>query len=286
MIKDVLGLKSKTKYATLPPRSENRVRDGGQIDNRCPQCGSLPPTKDGEDQLMVCPECGYHHPLGAWERIKVTADEASFAEFDADLSSGDPIGFPGYAEKLADSRQNTGLNEAVITGRATINYIELVLGVMDSRFMMGSMGSVVGEKITRAFEFARENRLPVVMFTASGGARMQEGMLSLMQMAKTSAAVSRFSQDGLLYVAVLTHPTTGGVTASFATLADILIAEPGATIGFAGARVIEQTIRQKLPPSFQRSEFLLEHGMIDRIVHRAELKGFLDNMLRLHKGRR
>jgi len=239
-----------------------------------------------EGRLMVCPECGYHFPLGAWERISLITDEDSFVEFDAGVSSTDPLKFPGYDAKLIQSQELSGLNEAVVTGRASIKGVETVLGVMDSRFMMGSMGSVVGEKIARAFEAARKCRLPVVMFTASGGARMQEGMLSLLQMAKTSAAVKRFSNEGLLYISVLTHPTTRGVTASFATLADIIIAEPGATVGFAGARVIEQTIRQKLPSGFQKSEFLLEHGMVDLVVPRSELKDILHRLLKLHQGRR
>jgi len=286
MLKDKLGFKSRSKYVTLPPRQESKPDTPGQQGERCPHCGSLPPVEDEARRLMVCPECGYHFPMGAWERIQLITDEDSFVEFDAGMSSRDILGFPGYVEKLDCARQKTGLNEAVVTGRAAIYGEEVALGVMDSRFMMGSMGLVVGEKITRAFETARECKLPVIMFTASGGARMQEGMISLMQMAKTSAAVSRFSNSGLLYISVLTHPTTGGVTASFATLGDIVLAEPGATIGFAGARVIEQTIRQKLPSDFQKSEFLLDHGMIDLIVNREELKGFLYKMLRFHKGRK
>ncbi|MGE5544935.1 MAG: acetyl-CoA carboxylase, carboxyltransferase subunit beta [Bacillota bacterium] len=286
MLKDRLGFKSRSKYATLPPRQESKVGSPGQADERCPNCGSQPTLEDDARSLMVCQDCGHHFPLGAWERIQLITDEDSFVEFDAGMTSRDILGFPGYEEKLDCARQNTGLKEAVVTGRAAIYGEEVVLGVMDSRFMMGSMGLVVGEKITRAFETARDCKLPVVMFTASGGARMQEGMVSLMQMAKTSAAVSRFSQSGLLYIAVLTHPTTGGVTASFATLADIVLAEPGATIGFAGARVIEQTIRQKLPSNFQKSEFLFDHGMIDLIVNREELKGFLHKMLRFHKRRK
>ena len=281
MLKDVLGLKSRTRYATLPPRPSPSVPD----ENRCPQCGGMIPAGN-EGRLMVCPECGYHFPLGAWERISLITDEDSFVEFDAGVSSTDPLKFPGYDAKLIQSQELSGLNEAVVTGRASIKGVETVLGVMDSRFMMGSMGSVVGEKIARAFEAARKCRLPVVMFTASGGARMQEGMLSLLQMAKTSAAVKRFSNEGLLYISVLTHPTTGGVTASFATLADIIMAEPGATVGFAGARVIEQTIRQKLPSGFQKSEFLLEHGMVDLVVPRSELKDILHRLLKLHQGRR
>lgn len=285
MLKDKFGFKSRTKYATLYPRQESYIDSKGNAGDRCPHCGNIP-SEDEARRLMVCKECGYNFPLGAWERVQLIADEDSFAELDADMLSGDPLDFPGYVEKLGCARQNTGLKEAVITGRAAIYGEEVVLGVMDGRFMMGSMGFVVGEKITRAFETAREDKLPIIMFTASGGARMQEGMVSLMQMAKTSAAVNRFSQSGLLYIAVLTHPTTGGVTASFATLADIVLAEPGATIGFAGARVIEQTIRHKLPSGFQKSEFLLEHGMIDLIINREEQKEFFYKMLRFHKGRK
>lgn len=281
---DRLGFKSKSKYVTINPRPESNIESKRYADNRCPHCGSLP--EDDAKHLMVCQECGYHFPLGAWDRIQLITDEDSFVEFDSDMASSDLLGFPGYAEKLDRAQQETGLKEAVIAGKAAIYGEELVLGVMDSRFIMGSMGAVVGEKITRAFEIAKECRLPIVMFTASGGARMQEGMVSLLQMAKTSAAVNRFSKSGLLYMAVLTHPTTGGVTASFATLADLVLAEPGATIGFAGARVIQQTIRQKLPADFQKSEFLLDHGMIDLIINRDEQKEFLYRMIRFHKGRK
>jgi len=283
VLKDRFIFKTKTRYATVKPRWEVNVKSAD--DERCPGCGNPPPTDDDAKRLMVCPECGYHYPLGVWERVRLVTDGDSFVELDAGLVSGDPLDFPGYKEKLESARKNTGLQEAVITGMGRVYGHDVVIGAMDGRFMMGSMGLAVGEKITRAFEIARELKLPVIMFTASGGARMQEGMVSLLQMAKTSAAVERFSKSGLLYVSVLTHPTTGGVTASFATLADIVLAEPGATIGFAGARVIEQTIRQKLPAGFQKSEFLLDHGMIDLIVTREELKEILFKLLRFHKGR-
>jgi len=282
VLKDRFIFKTKTRYATVKPRWEVNVKSAD--DERCPGCGNPPPTDDDAKRLMVCPECGYHYPLGVWERVRLVTDGDSFVELDAGLVSGDPLDFPGYKEKLESARKNTGLQEAVITGMGRVYGHDVVIGAMDGRFMMGSMGLAVGEKITRAFEIARELKLPVIMFTASGGARMQEGMVSLLQMAKTSAAVERFSKSGLLYVSVLTHPTTGGVTASFATLADIVLAEPGATIGFAGARVIEQTIRQKLPAGFQKSEFLLDHGMIDLIVTREELKEILFKLLRFHKG--
>ncbi|NLB18528.1 MAG: acetyl-CoA carboxylase carboxyltransferase subunit beta [Syntrophomonadaceae bacterium] len=283
MLKDVLNLKSKTKYATLTSRSDSYRTDDNTVSDGCSRCGMKFVEDDPAHILMVCSDCGHHQSLSARERIRLLTDEESFIEYDADLISVDPLSFPGYAEKLERAQKETGLKEAIITGKASINSVEFVIGVMDSRFMMASMGSVVGEKVTRAFEKALEQRLPVVMFTASGGARMQEGMLSLMQMAKTSAAVQRFSEEGLFYLSVLTHPTTGGVTASFATLADVIIAEPGATVGFLGAKVIEQTIRQKLPPGFQKSEFVIDCGMIDRIVDRREMREFVGKMLFLHR---
>jgi len=210
-------------------------------------------------------------------------DKGSFKEFDKKLKSADPLLFPNYEEKLKTAQKETNINEAVVCGTATIEDNPTVLVAMDTRFIMASMGSVVGEKITRAFEYAAENELPIIIFCASGGARMQEGILSLMQMAKTSAAAKKHSDKGLLFVSVLTHPTTGGVTASFAYLGDIIIAEPQALIGFAGPRVIEQTINQKLPAGFQRAEFLLEHGMLDKIVSRSMMRETLGNFLKIHK---
>lgn len=283
ILKDVLNLKSKTKYATLTSRGDSYRTELNAVSDGCSRCGMKFIEGDPAHILMVCSDCGHHQSLSARERIRLLTDEGSFIEYDADLISIDPLGFPGYAEKLERAQKETGLKEAIITGKASVNGDEFVIGVMDSRFMMASMGSVVGEKVTLAFEKALEQRLPVVMFTASGGARMQEGMLSLMQMAKTSAAVQRFSKEGLFYLSVLTHPTTGGVTASFATLADVIIAEPGATVGFLGAKVIEQTIRQKLPPGFQKSEFVIDCGMIDRIVDRREMREFVGKMLFLHR---
>ena len=209
-------------------------------------------------------------------------DAGRYRELNADLCAADPLHFPGYPEKLAKAREATGMNEAVLTATGTINGCRCVVGVLDGRFMMGSMGAAVGEKLTLAIEHAQRNRLPLIIFSASGGARMQEGILSLMQMAKTSAALRRFSEKGLLYISVLTDPTTGGVTASFASLGDIMLAEPGALIGFAGPRVIEQTIGQRLPEGFQRSEFQQAHGFVDRIVGRSELRGVLAQLLRLH----
>ena len=250
----------------------------------CPSCSAWLSEADKVQNNDFCPRCGHHFAVGAWERIMAVCDENSFQEWDAQLSSVNPLGFPDYEEKLVKAREETVLAEAVVTGKASIGGREIMIGAMDSRFMMGSMGSVVGEKICRAIEGALENSLPFIMFCCSGGARMQEGMLSLMQMAKTSAAVGRLDAAGLLYISVLTHPTTGGVTASFASLADIIIAEPGALIGFTGPRVIEQTTGQKLPPGFQRAEFLLKHGMIDIIQPRLEMRSLLIRILNVHQG--
>ena len=222
---------------------------------KCPRCGASVTQQKLAEFGKVCPGCQYHARLTAAERISVTADKGSFEEFDSNLCSADPLEFPGYAQKVTELQQQTGMKDAVITGKCTIKGSPAVLIVMDSRFMMASMGSVVGEKITRAFEYAAEEKLPVVAFTASGGARMQEGIISLMQMAKTSAAVQKHSEAGQLYITVMTDPTTGGVTASFASLGDIIIAEPKVLIGFAGRRVIEGTIKQHLPDDFQLAEF-------------------------------
>ena len=233
----------------------------------------------------ICPYCSYNFRISAWERIAITIDEKSFEEWDNDLFTKDPLSFPGYVEKVTKTQESTGLDEAVLTGKATIMGDSLALGIMDSHFIMGSMGTVVGEKITRLFEKATLEKLPVVIFTASGGARMQEGIMSLMQMAKISAAVKRHSDAGLFYLTVLTDPTTGGVTASFAMEGDIILAEPQSMIGFAGRRVIEQTIKQELPEDFQKAEFLLEHGFVDQIVPRTDLKERISQLLRLHDGR-
>ena len=230
----------------------------------------------------VCYECGYYFRVRTKNRIRMVADAGTFETWDNDLKTENPLNFPEYEEKVAATQEKTGLNEGVTMGSCTINGEKTVLGVIDARFMMGSMGHVVGERITRAMEKATEQKLPVILFCCSGGARMQEGIISLMQMAKTSAAVKRHSDAGLLYIPVLTDPTTGGVTASFAMLGDIILAEPGALIGFAGPRVIEQTIGQKLPEGFQRSEFLLEHGFIDAIVERKEMRSTLSKILDMH----
>ncbi len=249
----------------------------------CPGCGREVPRKEVSDALSVCPKCGYHWPIGAYLRLSTVLDSGSFRELNPRLAAGDPLRFPGYPEKLRQASRKTGLNEAAVTATGCIHGRRCVVGVLDSRFLMGSMSSAVGERLTLAIEFAAKNRLPLILFAASGGARMQEGILSLMQMAKTSAALARFGEKGLLYVSVLTHPTTGGVTASFASLGDITLAEPGALIGFAGPRVIEQTIGEKLPEGFQRAEFQLEHGFVDAVVPRAQLRDTLGELLLLHE---
>ena len=251
---------------------------------KCPRCLNVVMTDELEKNLKVCPECGYHSRLTASERINLIIDKESFKEFDTDMLSANPIDFPDYEAKQQKLRDATGLKDAIITGECTIRGEKCVIGVMDSRYMMASMGSVVGEKITRAFEYATDNKLPVIMFTASGGARMQEGIVSLMQMAKTSGAVARHSDAGLLYITVMTDPTPGGVTASFASLGDIIIAEPKVLIGFAGRRVIEGTIKQRLPDDFQSAEFMLEHGFADMIVERKKMRRTIAHILKLHKG--
>ncbi|WP_298530334.1 acetyl-CoA carboxylase, carboxyltransferase subunit beta [uncultured Ruminococcus sp.] len=249
---------------------------------KCPRCQDTSPLSKYEELHRVCPKCNYHGRLSAQERILITVDKESFREFDSNMKSLDPLDFPEYNEKQEELRESTGLKDAVVTGTATIKGSPVVIGVMDSRYMMGSMGSVVGEKIARAFEYATENGLPVVMFTASGGARMQEGIVSLMQMAKTSGAVKLHSDAGGLYIAVMTDPTTGGVTASFASLGDIIIAEPKVLIGFAGRRVIEGTIKQRLPEDFQLAEFMHEKGFVDMIVERRKMRSVLSHLLKLH----
>ncbi|MDI9497435.1 MAG: acetyl-CoA carboxylase, carboxyltransferase subunit beta [Bacillota bacterium] len=251
---------------------------------KCPACNGIMFRDEFHANASVCQHCNHHFRIGAPERIALVVDADSFVEHDRGLSSVDPIGFDGYLERLAQLRRRTGLTEAVVTGRATIGGLPCHIGAMDSRFLMGSMGSAVGEKITRLFERATAAREPVILFTVSGGARMQEGILSLMQMAKTSAARGRHRDAGLLYIAVLTDPTTGGVTASFASLGDYMISEPGTLIGFAGRRVIEGTIAEKLPEDFQRAEFLRDHGFLDMIVNRHELRQVLEKLLLWHRG--
>lgn len=250
---------------------------------KCNKCGKAILTEDVKNAYDTCPKCGGYFRVHAYDRIKMITDQGTFEEWEKGLPNSNPMRYKGYGEKIACLQKRTGLDEAVITGKAQICGTEAVIGVCDGRFLMASMGEVVGEKITRAIERATEEQLPVILFACSGGARMQEGIVSLMQMAKTSASLKRHSDAGLLYISVLTDPTTGGVTASFAMLGDIILAEPNALIGFAGPRVIEQTIGQKLPKGFQRSEFLLEHGFIDAIVERSKLKETLSEILKLHK---
>ena len=253
---------------------------------KCNKCGAAILSEEVINGAYICPKCHGYFRVPAYKRIEMIADEGSFEEWDMDLDgmdgSPDPLQFKGYSEKIKKLREQTGLKEAVVTGRVKINGTQAVIGVCDGRFMMASMGYAVGEKITRAVERATNEKLPVILFTCSGGARMQEGIISLMQMEKTSAALKRHSDAGLLYVTVLTDPTTGGVTASFAMLGDIIIAEPQALIGFAGPRVIEQTIGEKLPEGFQRAEFLLEHGFVDQIVKRENMKPVLGRILKMH----
>ncbi|CDZ24689.1 Acetyl-coenzyme A carboxylase carboxyl transferase subunit beta [[Clostridium] cellulosi] len=277
--------KVKKRMSDIPmPEAKTSVNIPSNLLFKCPRCQNIIFEEEFERELKICPKCGYHARITAKERLALTADEGSFKEYDANLYTLNPIDFPGYSDKIAALKKKTGLEEAVITGECTIDGQNTVIGIMDSHFMMASMGSVVGEKITRAFERATEKRLPVVLFTASGGARMQEGIVSLMQMAKTSGAVARHSDAGLLYITVMTDPTTGGVTASFASLGDIIIAEPKALIGFAGRRVIEGTIKQHLPDDFQSAEFLLEHGFVDMIVNRRDMKHVLGKLLKYHSG--
>lgn len=250
---------------------------------KCNKCGSAIIAEDVKRGYYICPKCGGYFRVHAYRRIEMIADDGTFEEWDKDLVGANPMDYKGYPEKLAAVQEKTKLKEAIVTGKAEINGLETVIGVCDGRFLMSSMGEAVGEKIARAVERATKERLPVILFACSGGARMQEGITSLMQMAKTSAAIKRHSDAGLLYISVLTDPTTGGVTASFAMLGDVILAEPKALIGFAGPRVIEQTIGQKLPKGFQRSEFLLEHGFIDRIVEREEMKTVLSEILQMHQ---
>ena len=248
----------------------------------CPACGAEVPRGELHKNLYVCPRCGHHHAVSAYYRLSLVLDPGTFRELDERLASADPLAFPGYAGKLADAGRRTGLSEAVVTATGRIDGRRTAVGVLDSRFFMGSMSAAVGEKVTRLVEYAEKNRLPLILFSASGGARMQEGILSLMQMAKTAAALEHFSAAGGLYISVLTHPTTGGVTASFASLGDYMLAEPEALVGFAGPRVVEQTIGQPVPEGFQSAEYQLDHGFLDAVVPRKELRATLSRLLRLH----
>ena len=277
------------KYFKKTVFREERTDDGvvpeapQGILKKCNACKAAIFTEDVKRNFYICPKCGNYFRVHAYRRLEFLLDEGSFEEWDRGMTAGNPLDFPGYEEKVKALQEKTGLTEAVVTGKGRINGIETVIGVCDGRFLMASMGEAVGEKITRAVERATERSLPVILFACSGGARMQEGIVSLMQMAKTSAALKRHSDAGLLYVSVLTDPTTGGVTASWAMLGDVILAEPHALIGFAGPRVIEQTIGQKLPKGFQRAEFLVEHGFVDRILPREEAKEVLTEILRMHE---
>lgn len=257
-------------------------KDPGSDEAACPDCGAIHSKQRWERSFKVCDQCGKHGRISSPERVAQLMDQGTFSPIAKEVTSVDPLAFPGYQEKLDKAMLKSEAGDAVLSGTGLIDGIPAALFIMEPDFMMGSLGSAAGERITRLVETAIENRLPVIGFCASGGARMQEGILSLMQMAKTSAALGRLSAEGLPYIAVLTDPTTGGVTASYAMLGDVILAEPGALIGFAGQRVIEQTIRQSLPEGFQRAEFLVEKGFVDRIVHRVEMKAVLAKLLRLH----
>ncbi|AGV72689.1 acetyl-CoA carboxylase, carboxyltransferase subunit beta [Lactococcus cremoris] len=282
-----MALFQKKKYIKINPnrsiieKQAEHPEVPDELFAKCPACKHTIYQKDlGKNK--VCPNCDYNFRITAKERLAIVADKDSFVEMFTGIDSKNPLDFPGYPEKLAATKARTGLDEAIMTGVATIKGQKTALAIMDSTFIMASMGTVVGEKLTRLFEHATTEKLPIIVFTASGGARMQEGIMSLMQMAKTSAAVKRHSNADLFYITVLTDPTTGGVTASFASLGDIILAEPQSLIGFAGRRVIEQTVRQTLPDDFQKAEFLLNHGFVDAIVKRNELRQKLALLLELH----
>ena len=271
--------RERTKKVDKRKKAEPSIPDGMWI--KCNTCKAIIYKKE-VTEYKLCPNCDAHFRMNPAERIAITCDEGSFEEFDQNMHPKNPMNYPEYDQVIKKAQDKSGIKEAVVTGRCTIHGQKTVLAIMDSHFMMGSMGSVVGEKITRAVEYATKPRLPIIIFTTSGGARMQEGIISLMQMAKVSEALGRHDAAGLLYVTVLTDPTTGGVTASFAMLGDIILSEPKALIGFAGQRVIKGTIHQDLPEGFQRAEFQLEHGFVDRIVHREKLRNELGKILRLH----
>ncbi|HFI0273704.1 acetyl-CoA carboxylase, carboxyltransferase subunit beta [Streptococcus suis] len=282
--------RKKDKYIRISP-NRSRIESAPQakpevpdeLFSKCPACKVIL-YKNDLGLEKTCQQCSYNFRVTAQERLALTVDDGSFEELFTGIETKNPLDFPNYLEKLAATRQKTGLDEAILTGKATIGGQPAAIGIMDSHFIMASMGTVVGEKITRLFELAIQERLPVVLFTASGGARMQEGIMSLMQMAKISAAVKRHSNAGLFYLTVLTDPTTGGVTASFAMEGDIILAEPQTLVGFAGRRVIESTVRENLPDDFQKAEFLQEHGFVDAIVKRQDLPATISRLLRMHGG--
>jgi len=281
MFKDFFNRTKKKKYLTVQDSKQNDVPAG--IMTKCPKCKKIMYTKELDENLNVCFNCDHHISLSAYKRIEAISDEGTFNEFDKGTTSANPLDFPGYIEKIEKDQKKTDLNEAVVTGTAKLEGIEYGVAVMDARFRMGSMGSVVGEKICRIIDYCTEHRLPFILFSASGGARMQEGIISLMQMGKTSVSLKKHSDAGLLYISYITNPTTGGVSASFASVGDINLSEPKALIGFAGRRVIEQTINEKLPEDFQTSEFLLEHGQLDKVIHRKDMRTTLANILNLHQ---
>ena len=267
----------------ISKKGKVNVPDG--LFTKCPKCSKMILTDELFLDNCVCHSCGYYFKIDAKTRISMVIDKDTFEEWDTGIEEKNPCDFEGYIQKTADLKSKTGLDEAIVTGKGKIDGKDTVIGVCDTRFLMGSMGKVVGEKLTRAFEKATQLKLPVIVFTCSGGARMQEGIVSLMQMAKTAEAVGQHDEAGLLYVTVLTDPTTGGVTASFAMLGDIILAEPKALIGFAGQRVIQGTIHQKLPDGFQRAEFQFEHGFVDRIVNREDMRDELISILKLHEAK-
>lgn len=281
MFKDFFNRTKKKKYLTVQDSKQNDVPAG--IMTKCPKCKKIMYTKELDENLNVCFNCDHHISLSAYKRIEAISDEGTFNEFDKGMTSANPLDFPGYIEKIEKDQKKTDLNEAVVTGTAKLEGIEYGVAVMDARFRMGSMGSVVGEKICRIIDYCTEHRLPFILFSASGGARMQEGIISLMQMGKTSVSLKKHSDAGLLYISYITNPTTGGVSASFASVGDINLSEPKALIGFGGRRVIEQTINEKLPEDFQTSEFLLEHGQLDKVIHRKDMRTTLANILNLHQ---
>ena len=281
-----MGIFKKRQYGVINITDEEDtavVPDGAWI--KCSKCNKILYKKYLEKDLNICSNCNYYFRLGGYERVAQICDKNSFKEFNKYMESKNPMNFPNYEEKLKDNKEKSKSYEAVITGECQIGGNKAIIAVMDSKFLMGSMGTVVGEKITLAIEYATKRKLPIIIFTASGGARMQEGIFSLMQMAKISNALAKHNEEGLLYITVLTDPTTGGVTASFAMLGDIILAETNALVGFAGRRVIEGTIREKLPDKFQSAEFLLENGFIDSIIKRKSLKETLSKLLKFHKGK-
>lgn len=281
MIRDIFSRNRKEKRAKIPNNSSiTDVPEG--LMTKCPECKHIILTKNLMENKKVCPACEHHYKMTAYERVAIVLDEGTFISMDDHLQTVNPLNFPGYTDKIKSDSKKTGLNEAVLTGTGLLDGRKVVVAIMDAHFRMGSMGSVVGEKITRAVETATNQGVPFIIFTASGGARMQEGVLSLMQMAKTSVALKRHSEKGNLFISILTHPTFGGVSASFASLGDINLAEPKALIGFAGRRVIEQTVREKLPEDFQTAEFLLAHGQLDAVVHRSTMNETVSTLVKLH----